>query len=106
MNELSLQLAAGFFSVILTIITGLMSYMTLAVVRAGNKITKLETSVESTQFILQKISEELKTINAHDSSIAVLNSELTNLKGEVSVLFDRFREFERREVSHAHSLRG
>lgn len=99
MEALLLQIAVGFFGVILLIITGLMAYMTKAVINASNKIAILEATVSGTQNILETISEELRDLARHDSLIAVLNSEVGNLKADTSLLFEKLRELERHDRS-------
>ena len=92
MNELLLQVAMGFFGVILATITALMAYMTKAVVNATNKIGILELSLKTTEDILKSMAIDLRIISKHDSLIAVLQTEVANIKADVQLLFERVRE--------------
>lgn len=88
----------GFFiqitiGILLFIITGIMAYMA----RSLMKVTILESSIEKIEQLLERISEDLRTLAKHDSSIAVLNAELANLKTDNILLFEKVRELERND---------
>lgn len=86
MTEVALQICAGVF---LAIIIGLMTYMTSKVVDILTRITAVETDIKN-------ISEDLQKSANHTASIAVLDNNVTNMKIEIRLLFEKLRDLERR----------
>lgn len=90
------------FGALLTIIVGLMGWQSLAIIGAGKSIAVLDSLLKEISNDLKDISEELKKIGQHDSSIAVLNNEVENLKADTTLLFEKVRELERHETTSLH----
>lgn len=84
------EIAPLVFGSLLTIMTGLMAWQAIAIIKAGKSIAILET-------LLKGISLDLQKIASHETMIAVLNNEMTNLKADNGLLFEKLRELERNE---------
>lgn len=87
-----------FLGAFMAIVIGLMAYMTKAVVDATKQVEVLKALFNKMEDVLEKISSDLRIISTHDSLIAVLNSQVDNMKGEISLIFEKFRELEKREL--------
>lgn len=94
-DGVGIQFAMTLFGVLLSIIAGLMTWQALAIIKAGKNIVVLET-------LLKAISLDLQKIAGHETMIAVLNSEVGNLKADTSLLFEKLRELERHEKPSIH----
>lgn len=85
-------LAMAMFGTLLSIIAGLMVWQALSIIKAGNRLVAVET-------LLKSISQNLEKIATHDSMIAVLNSEVNNLKSETTLLFQKVEILEREKFA-------
>lgn len=77
---------------LLTIITGLMAWQAIAIIKAGKNIAVLSKGIEVLEELLAVVSKDLKELARHDSEIAVLKNEVNNIKADVDLLFAKLYE--------------
>lgn len=94
------EIVIALFGALLTIITGLMAWQAMAIIKASNSIAVLGNSITTLEGLLENVLDDLKAIAKHDSLIAVLNSQVANLKADTSLIFEKVREMEHARVVH------
>lgn len=102
-----------FLALILAVILGLMGFVAKTVVQAKYKIGIMERDISGLIDVLPRILAKLETIAQHDSVLAVVNTELSNMKAkfaqhdtmlsmatndisnikaEIALIFEKFKE--------------
>lgn len=87
-----------FFASMLTVTTMIISYMAKLLLDlkafAIEKIAMLETDIKNTNRILSQIITDLKIVEGQGTTIAVLQSQLRDLRVEVALAFERIHNLE------------
>lgn len=87
----------------LFIITSLLAFIAKTFSDIKGDIRLFDKSIAGIEATLSLIQLDLKAIAKHDSLIAVLNNEVSNLKSDTTFLFEKMRELERNDKT---SVRG
>jgi hypothetical protein len=94
-QEIYIQFLFGF---LLTVITALMGYMAKAITDfkalAAEKIAALEADIKNTNRILSQIIIDLKIVEGQGTAIAVLQSQLADLRVAITEIYERIRKLE------------
>lgn len=94
-TELYIEFIMGF---LLSIITALIGFMAKSLTDlkafAFEKIARLEADIKNTNRILSQIIVDLKIVERQSSTIAVVQSQLSDLRGDVSQIYERVRKLE------------
>jgi hypothetical protein len=97
-TEIYIEFFVGF---LLSIITAIIGYMAKALTDlkafAFEKIARLEADIKNTNRILLQIITDLKIVEGQGVAIAVLQSQLSDLRNDMSHVYEQIRRLELEE---------
>lgn len=94
-QEIFLEVMIGFF---LTVTAALIGYMAKSIndlkALAVEKIAGLESDIKNTNRILSQIIIDLKVVEKQGAIISVLQSQMADLRTDMTQVFERIRKIE------------